>query len=109
MTGLVRPPTTSVLNVLKSKNVDKKKSIDHLLELLHGQDANSLARWFGLEDTRFLGEGVHSFACSHCRLLLELHVQDTTKLEFAVLLQLTGCELQVRCHHCFHLLCFELS
>ena len=46
-------------------------SIDHFLELLHGQEVNSLARWLGLEDARLLGEWVGTLASRPGWLLLE--------------------------------------
>merc|ERR1711865_576213 len=54
-------------------------SINHLLQLLHGQGAHSLGSWLGLEHAWLLGEGVDSLAsCASCLLLQlgssQLHV-----------------------------------
>ena len=51
-------------------------------------------RLFGLKDRRLLGGRINTFASSVLRLLLQLHVEHTTKLA-------------VLCHHYFH--CFWLQ
>merc|ERR1712176_6299 len=84
-------------------------SVDHLLELLHWQSANSLARWHGLEDARLLREGVDSLPGRSGRLLLQLHVQETSELEFAIFLQFSSTKGNVRRHNCFDLARFQLS
>merc|ERR1719460_3007472 len=83
-------------------------SVDHLLELLHRQHPNRFAGRLRLEDTWLLGERVDTLACSHSWLLLQFHVQYTTKLELAILLQFSCCQLQVGCHHCFDILWLQL-
>merc|ERR1719164_35831 len=70
-------------------------SVDHLLQLLHGQGTHSLGSRLGLEHARLLGEWVHSLASWASWLLLELQVQATAELESTVLLQLRGSQLHV--------------
>merc|ERR1719263_2557974 len=79
-------------------------SVDHLLQLLHGQCANSLGSRLGLEDAWLLGEWVDALASWACWLLLELQVQATTNLESAVLLQLRRCQLHIVGHDSLHIL-----
>merc|ERR1719210_393142 len=79
-------------------------SIHHQLELLHWQHFDRLACRLGFEDTWLFREGIDTFAGSDGRLFLELHVEDTSKLELAVLLQLRCRQLQVRGHHCLDVL-----
>merc|ERR1712048_425274 len=83
-------------------------SVDHLLQLLHGQALDGFGGWLCLEDARLLGERVHTFASWCCRLLLELHVQDTTKLEASVLLHLICSQLHVGCNNCLDLARLQL-
>ena len=40
----------------RNRNKIASCSVDHLLQLLHGQSANSLGSWFGLEHAWLLGE-----------------------------------------------------
>merc|ERR1719240_2418474 len=65
-------------------------SVDGLLQLLHWQHTHGLAGWASW-------------------LLLQLHVQDTTKLELAVLLELGCRELEVGADGALHLLWLQLS
>ena len=58
-------------------------------------DFGSLAGWLGLESARLLGEWVDLSASSFCLLLLQLHVEDTTEIELAVLLQLSSSQLKI--------------
>merc|ERR1712166_885546 len=81
---------------LKCQLKDKKSfSINHLLQLLHGISFDSLGSRLGFEHARLLGERVDSFASGCGSLLLELQVQATTKLELAVLLDLSCSNLHV--------------
>merc|ERR1719230_288490 len=82
---------------------------EHHLQLLHWQAADSLGSRLGLEDARLLGEGVHTLACCCGWLLLQLHVQATSKLEGTVLLQLGCGQVHQSCNHCPDLLWFELG
>merc|ERR1711865_650965 len=70
-------------------------SINHLLQLLHGQGAHSLGSWLGLEHAWLLGEWVDSLASWASWLLLELQVQAAANLEGAILLQLGSGQLHV--------------
>merc|ERR1712165_123671 len=79
-------------------------SVHHLLELLHWQHTNSLACWLGLEEAWLLGERVDTLTSSDCWLFLQLHVQHTSKLELAILLQLCCGQLEVCSDHCLHVL-----
>ena len=63
--------------------------------ILHWVDFGSLAGWPGLEPTRLLGEWVDLSASSFCLLLRQLHVEDTTEIELAVLLQLSNNQLKI--------------
>merc|ERR1740138_154925 len=67
-------------------------SVDHLLELLHGQGAHRLGCWLGLENTRLFSKRVDALASCLGRLLLELHVQRASELELAALFQLCRCK-----------------
>ena len=67
----------------------------HLLECLHWTDFGSLAGWLGRETARLLDEWVVLSATSCCWLLLQLHVEDTTEIELAVLLQLSSSQLKI--------------
>merc|ERR1712146_472302 len=114
--GLVRPPTASKTTLEWNRSVEcqklssqKLRSVDGLLQLLHWQDTYSLAGRLGLEDAGLLGEWVDTLAGWAGRLLLDLHVQDATKLEFAVLLELCGSNLKVRGDGCLDLLWLQLS
>ena len=67
----------------------------HLLEFIHWVDFGSLAGWLGLEPARLLGEWVDLSASNVCLLLLQLHVEDTTEIELAVLRQLSSGQLKI--------------
>merc|ERR1719454_1318183 len=88
---------------------EKRFSIDGLLQFLHWKAPHCLACWLGLEDAWLLGERVHSLASRPGRFLLELHVEDTSQLELAILLQLAGCQVNVAGDDGFHLLWLELG
>merc|ERR1712048_1026069 len=102
----VRPPTMSPSPF---DSFSMRNSIDCLLQLLHWQHTNGLACWLGLEDTWLLCEWIDSLACRLCGLLLQLHVEDTTKLEASVLLQLAGSQLHIACDDCLHLLRLQFN
>merc|ERR1719272_1459663 len=87
----------------------ERNSIHHLLEFLHWEAFDSLACWLCLEDAWLLGERVDALPCGSCRLLLELHVEDTTKFELAVLLQLRCCKSKVFCDDSLDDLGLEVS
>merc|ERR1719198_1576838 len=82
-------------------------SVDHLLQLLHGQSTNSLRSWLSLEHAWLLGEWVDALASWASWLLLELQVQAATNLESAVLLQLRSGQLHVVGHNSLHILSLE--
>merc|ERR1712093_731168 len=106
----VRPPTMSLNDHERPRSSQWLDfSVDCFLQFLHWKAFHCLARRLGLEDAWLLGEWIHSLAGWCGRLLLELHVEDTTEFEFAVLLQLTGCQLHIACDGCLHLLGLELS
>merc|ERR1719378_965486 len=79
-------------------------SVDHLLQLLHGQGTDRLGSWLGLEHARLLGEWVDSLASWASWLLLELQVQSATDLESAILLQLRGSQLHIVGDNGLHIL-----
>ena len=58
-------------------------------------DFGSLAGWLGLEPAKLLGELVNLSASSVSLLRLQLHVEDTTEIELAVLLQLSSSQLKI--------------
>merc|ERR1712054_417450 len=91
-----RPPTLSLTNIKDlSSSQWPNFSVDCLFQFLHWKAPHCLACWLGLEDAWLLGERVDALASWCGRLLLELHVQDTTKFELAILLQLAGCQLHI--------------
>ena len=52
----MRPPTGIGTLLAEMTNLNLFRSIDHLLQLLHGQSTNSLGSWLGLEHAWLLGE-----------------------------------------------------
>merc|ERR1719155_196417 len=97
------------LDSLAQKNKTVICSIDHLLQLLHGQGAHCLGSWLGLEHAWLLCEWVDSLASWASWLLLELQVQAATNLESAVLLELGGGQLHVVGHNSLHILALQTS
>merc|ERR1719261_734562 len=79
----------------RTRNETSICSIDHLLQLLHGQSADRLGSWLGLEHTWLFGEWVDSLASRASWLFLELQVQAATNLEGTILLQLGSGQLHV--------------
>merc|ERR1711970_1094699 len=77
------PPTATQKRVRNSA-----ASVDHLLQLLHGESPHRLACWLRLEDTWLLGEWVNAFTSWSGGLLLQLQVQRPNELEGAIFLQL---------------------
>merc|ERR1719326_1350421 len=70
-------------------------SVHHLLQLLHGQSTDSLRSRLRLEHAWLLGERIDTLASRGGRLLLQLQVQATAKLEGTILLQLGSSQLHV--------------
>merc|ERR1712226_756405 len=103
----VRPPTTSS-PVDCFRNCCPQLHSEHKLELLHWQASHSLGGWLCLEDTRLLGEWVHTLACRSGWLLLQLHVQAACQLEATILLELGRSKIEEACHDCSNLLGFQL-
>merc|ERR1719378_408237 len=93
----------------KNRNEISICSVDHLLQLLHGQGTDRLGSWLGLEHARLLGEWVDSLASWASWLLLELQVQSATDLESAILLQLGCGQLHVVGHHSLDVLALQAS
>merc|ERR1711964_652133 len=56
-------------------------SSEHLLEFLHRKATHRLRGRLRLEYARLLGEGIDALACLRGRLVLQLHVEHTCKLE----------------------------
>merc|ERR1719409_1773132 len=82
-------------------------SVDHLLKLLHRKGSHSLRGRLGLEDAGLLREWIDALASCLGRLLLQLHVESTSKLEGAVLLQLRGRNLNDALDDSLHVLRLE--
>merc|ERR1719409_241496 len=82
-------------------------SVDHLLKLLHRKGSHSLRGRLGLEDAGLLREWIDALASFLGRLLLQLHVESTSKLEGAVLLQLSGRNLDDALDDSLHILRLE--
>merc|ERR1719238_1040556 len=97
----VRPPTGTTMRLKTTC------SIDHLLQLLHGQGTDSLGGWLCLEDAWLLGERVDSLAGWAGWLLLELQVQATANLESTILLQLRSSQLHIIGDDGLHILWLE--
>merc|ERR1712178_185706 len=95
------------LDSVARKNETVICSVDHLLQLFHGQGTHSLGSWLGLEHARLLGEWVDSLAGWASWLLLELQVQAATDLESAILLQLRSSQLHIVGDDSLHILWLE--
>merc|ERR1712060_755286 len=84
----------------------KRRSIDHLLELLQRERPHGFRRWLRFEYARLFREWIHTFTCFFCGRLLQLTIQNTAQLEGTVRLDLGGYQLHIRIQSTFHVLRF---
>merc|ERR1711953_826091 len=84
-------------------------SIDCFFQFLHWEALHGLASWLGFEDAWLLGERIDTLACWFGWLLLQLHVENTGKLESTILLEFSCSQLNVTSDDGLHLLWFQFS
>merc|ERR1712173_354705 len=84
-------------------------SIDHLLELFHGQTPYSLAGRLCLEHARLLREGVDTLSGGCRGLVLKFQVNTTRNFEGTVLLEFAGCDCEQALDCSLDIFCFQSS